>query len=425
MNAPPLPYQVDNIAAIVRSLASGRSHIDSSDTGVGKTYMSLFAAKQVSQHIAVICPISVQRSWLEAAERVGASLWFVANIEALKPSRFLTRTTIVRGKKKTTRYHWDKVPPDAVLIVDEWHRASSAASEFQAIVCDWPNQVIGLSATPADSVLKTRALAHITGLCPSNQWWWWVQKKHGARKGFFGGLQVAKARDNEALTAINSVLTKSGQLTGLRKKDLGTMFPPCHIQTRVVPLDISETTLEKAYVEDLERLREETDIPAIEFLRSRQIAEASMIPVVQEMIDDLLAQGIRVAVFVNYKKTLELLKLDAIYHGEMRLEDRHAAVDAFQSNTERARSIGLTSSAGGESIDLDDKDGNFPRAAIILAGVIARELVQDVGRINRAKTKSSSEVFILFPDCPSGRRIRRIVEAKQDRLELLLDSELL
>ena len=388
--------------------------------------MSLLAAKQVSQHIAVICPISVQRSWLEAASNVGASLWFVANIEALKRSdKFLTKTIVKRGKKTVTKFAWTKVPKDAVLIVDEAHRASAASSEFQAIVCDWPNPVIGLSATPADTLLKTRALAHITGLCPSSRWWWWVQSVHGARKGFFGGLTISKLNDKVALDWIRTKLTATGQMTGLRKKDLGTMFPPCHIQTRVVPLDISEDAIEKAYIEDLEKLRGQTDIPAIEFLRSRQIAEASMIPVVQEMIDDLTAQGMRVAVFVNFRKTLELLKLDVIYHGDMRPEDRNLSVDKFQSNGEDVTSIGLTSSAGGEAIDLDDQHGDYPRVAIVLAGVIAREIVQDVGRVNRAKTKSSSEVYILFPDCPSGRRIRRIVEAKQDRLETLLDVDLL
>ena len=419
----PLPFQIPVVRAIADSLRSGRSHMDMSSTGVGKTFMSLFAAKEVSQNIMVIAPISVHNDWKEAAEKIGARVVWIANIEALKRSDKMTATCV----RKKTVYAWGPVPADAVLIADEIHRASGQ-SQYSQIVRDFPNtgRTIMLSATPADSVLRTQALAHVLGLCPAHAWWHWVQKAHGARKGFFGGLQIPKAKDELALETIRGRLRSTGQLTGLIKSQLGDAFPQLQVETKLVPVP-NEEEIEAAYIDDLKILKaqaEERDQHAVMFLRSRQMAEFAMVPVIQELIQDLLAEGNRVVVFVNYKATLAALEnIDVRYHGDMPFHDRQFSVSSFQGGV--AKVFGATASAGGESITLDDQVGDAPRVVIDCPGVSAREVIQCVGRINRAKSKSKALAILLFPDCDSGRRIRTIVANKQERLEALTSADLL
>ena len=424
----PLPYQTPIVAAIQRSLRAGKPHLETSDTGTGKTFMALLAAREISQHIRVICPISVQTAWLEAAEATGASLEFVANIEALKPSRFLVaHTTTRRGRdgqdKKTTTYTWTQpIPDDAVLILDEAHRFfSSDSSQAAAIAWSWaPRPAILLSATPFDTILKTKAVHVLFRLTTPSAWWVYVQRKYRASRGFFGGLQISRQRDTEALASLREAL--GPHMTGLRKADLVQYFPPVIIHTRTLPVDNPEQ-LESLYVQDLERLRDETDVAAVEFLRSRQIAEAMMAPLVSELMDDYAAQGNTVLAFVNFKATLKVLPAQAVFHGELSKEEKDAFVSGVQAN--RVTKGALTLDAGGESITLDDQTGSNPRVLFVIAGVTARAIIQAIGRGNRAKSKSPLTVFILFPDCPSGRRIRRIVDAKKTNLETILDSELL
>lgn len=424
MKASPLPYQYPIVRAIADSLKSGRSHIDCSSTGCGKTFMSLFAAKEVSQNIMVIAPISVHNDWVEAARATGARVLWVSNIEALKKDEQVLTSTTVRKK---TVYTWKPVPLDTILIVDEFHRCGGN-SQYSQIVRDFPNKnrIIMLSATPCDSALKAQTLAHVTGLCVSKLWWHWIQKVHGARKGFFGGLTISKPKDALALEDIRGRLRSTGQLTGLVKAQLGDAFPQLQVVTKLVSVP-HEDEIESAYVEDLKLLKaqaEEADQHAVTFLRSRQMAEFAMVPVIEELIQDLLAEGNRVVVFVNYKATLAAIDgIHVRYHGEMTSEDRSNSVRSFQNG--EAKVFGATASCGGESISLDDQVGDAPRVVIDCPGVSAREVVQCVGRINRAKSKSKALAILLFPDCDSGRRIRSIVAAKQERLEAITDSDLL
>ena len=419
----PLPYQHSNVRAIVNSIRARRSHLDCSSTGCGKTYMSLFAAKEVSQNVVVIAPISVHNDWREAAEKTGARVLWIANIEALKRSDALT-SSVVRKKKI---YTWNPVPLDTVLIVDEFHRCGGN-SEYSQIVRDFPNKgrTIMLSATPCDSVLKVKTLAAVLGICPPNLFWSWVQKTYKARKGFFGGLQISKANDKAALVDFRERMVRSGQISGLVKSELGDAFPKVQVLTKVVDV-ANPRELDRAYLEDLKALQEQADDAenqAVAFLRSRQMAEMSMIPTIEEQIDLLTEQGFRVIVFVNYKATLHAIpNLEVRYHGELPADLRLSCVQMFQRD--EVKTFGATSSCGGESITLDDQDGDKPRAIMLCPGVSAREVIQCIGRGNRAKSKSDLLVYILFPNCPSGERIRSIVASKTDRLESLVDTDLM
>ena len=70
-SASPLPWQTDPIRVVTYAIAHRRSVLDASDTGTGKTFVTLFAAKAAGRRAAVICPKSVIAQWEEAAALVG------------------------------------------------------------------------------------------------------------------------------------------------------------------------------------------------------------------------------------------------------------------------------------------------------------------------------------------------------------------
>ncbi|MBU3741517.1 MAG: hypothetical protein FGM24_04435 [Candidatus Kapabacteria bacterium] len=86
-------------------------------------------------------------------------------------------------------------------------------------------------------------------------------------------------------------------------------------------------------------------------------------------------------------------------------------IRAFQEG--RKRILIATPEAGGTGISLDDTVGNAPRSIIIMTSPFSSvEVVQILGRINRAKTKSRQRAFFLWVDVPVDRRLRDIIASK-------------
>ena len=112
-SASPLSWQTNPIRVMANAIRSRQSILDASDTGTGKTYVTLFAAKETGRRVGVICPKSAIAQWHEAAGLVGVPTIFVKNVEALrweKPPQFLRKA----GKS----WQW-RLPSDALLVVED------------------------------------------------------------------------------------------------------------------------------------------------------------------------------------------------------------------------------------------------------------------------------------------------------------------
>lgn len=77
-----------------------------------------------------------------------------------------------------------------------------------------------------------------------------------------------------------------------------------------------------------------------------------------------------------------------IYHGKMSMMDRTLTVSAFQHPSEDCRVFVGQIQASGESIDLDDQDGNWPRKMYIMPCFEFIPQVQALGRFWRSSTRS-------------------------------------
>jgi hypothetical protein len=79
--------------------------------------------------------------------------------------------------------------------------------------------------------------------------------------------------------------------------------------------------------------------------------------------------------------------------------------------------------AGGQSVDLHDTDGRFPRTALICPTYSATEFKQVLGRVCRAGGKSRSLQRVIFAAGTVEEEMRDAVEAKLENLDLLLDAD--
>ena len=96
----PRPYQIPGIKKAVTTLPKYGAYLLADDTGCGKTYSSLFIAKELGWPIAVVCPKAVIPSWRKAAEQIGIEPLFIENIERIRARKQWLVQEKVQGKRK-------------------------------------------------------------------------------------------------------------------------------------------------------------------------------------------------------------------------------------------------------------------------------------------------------------------------------------
>ena len=407
------PHQIEAIKNLEKILDKPqKAALDASDTGTGKTYTALGLAKKLGLKIAVIAPKATLPAWRIASENLQVDVVFLLNVEALK-----SKKCYFFGKSGK----WNGIDENTLVVVDEVHRFSSPTTGNAKILKMIPRttRVLMMSASPADSPLKMRAIGFRLGLFEWGKWWGWC-KKNGCVDGLFGGLEY-KGGDR-ILQRINSTIFPD---FGVRvsKKSLGD------VSGKIVPMlvPVKNAKIINAEYIALIKEREEFAKNALTTqLHTRQIIEHQKLPAIIELVTDALQQGESVAIFVNFTESVlqlqEHLKCKAIF-GKNKPEEREKIIDNFQSGVSKCVVVAIQ--AGGVGISLHDTVGNIPRCAIIMPTFSAVDTIQCLGRVDRRGQKSVPRQIIVLADGTMESKIYEKVSRKIDCIETLIDSDLM
>lgn len=294
---------------------------------------------------------------------------------------------------------------------------------------DYP--LLLLSATLAESPLDLRAVAHVTGLAPWSKFINWLFRV-GCRKAQFGGLHLpAHARESALSYLHEELFQKRG--SRIRIAELGDKFPETQITAEAFDLGDPDE-IQKIYDEMEAELDALTDAmsgdkpgnPLTIQLRARQRVELLKVPGVAALAQNYVDEGASVAIFTNFRDTLdalkERLKTNCAVYGGQKPGEREAAISAFQAD--ESRTIIVNIQAGGEGISLHDTHGNHPRVALIFPTYEADKLRQATGRVRRSGGMSKSIQRILFAAGTVEERVCKKVQAKLANIDLLNDGDL-
>jgi hypothetical protein len=178
--------------------------------------------------------------------------------------------------------------------------------------------------------------------------------------------------------------------------------------------------LQEAYAECVRELsgevKKKSIIQVTALLRYRQKAEDLKVPLFITLIEEALEGGFSVCMFVNFKSTMQKLKdhfkTAPLVYGAQDSDEREKGRLSFQKNEERV--IILNIQAGGESIDLHDTDGKFPRMSLISPTYSGFHLKQVFGRVRRGGGKSKSlQRLIYMADTVERDVCKKVREALQ------------
>jgi superfamily II DNA or RNA helicase len=252
----------------------------------------------------------------------------------------------------------------------------------------------------------------------SSDFFHWLHR-HGVRRGTFGfefrGGKEHLDKLNEALFPARGHRELPCDIPGFPKNQVSVMS----IQTG------RNSEIDKA-LENLNSIRkDDAPLPIVDQLRARQTVELMKIPAIAELAEDYKQAGNSIAVFLNFKESIHQLavKLNTpcLLTGDQTDDERAWNIDLFQSNSEPV--IICQIQCGGVGVSLHDVN-NKPRVALISPSYSAVDLVQALGRINRASAVSPAVQKILVAAGTIEENIRNKLEKKIDTLNAILDSDL-
>jgi len=416
------PVQQTHVDRLWHILSRHGSALDSSETGCGKTVCAAELARRHDDFVLVICPKAVIPSWQRELTERGVKA-HVTNYESVRTGR---TKALGNWSPRGKQWLWN-LPKGTFVIFDEAHKCGGIGTQNSKLLIEAKDRykVLMLSATLASSPLQMRAAGYVLGLHGLGNFYQWATQ-YGAKKNRWNGFDFSG--DENTIAKLGALM--SPRVSRMTVSDLKDHFAETQINTE--PLNFGDEIqriyreMEDELAELAERAKDDPKGAAANALtaqlRARQRAELLKVPVIAEMVEDYLAEGKSIAIFVNFTATL-----DALYD---KLKMQVETIDGRQTATMRENAIGrfqcdhsrvilCNTAAGGVGVSLHDVTGKHPRVAIISPDWNEKSIIQAIGRVHRAGGKTPSQQRILFAAGTIEEQVEKSVRKKIRNLETL------
>lgn len=431
------PWQVNAVSKLVSSITKWGAGVDGSDVGVGKTYTACGVARELDMDILVVCPKAVKESWKRVIKN-HFKMWGrcvgIVNYESLRIGKTdsMIASYVKRRDTRRKEFVW-KIPKSTLIVWDEAQKLKNAKtknSETCLAALKAGYKMLFCSATMATNPLELRTVGQGIQLFKNNQQYYnWVYE-HGVVKGRFG---LEFTGDKKSLMKLHEdiFVNRGVRLT----RDTIPNFPESQISAETYEMDkedvdrintvYDEMRLELLKIEKLlKKDKGQTKMTAI--LRARQKVEMFKVPLIIEMTEEALENGMSVVIFCNFTETIsalsDRLNTKCIVNGVVSDKKRQQAVDDFQADKERVILVNIA--AGGAGLSLHDLNGKYPRMSLICPSYSAVLMRQSTGRVWRDSAKSKSIQKIVFVANTVEEEVCKVVNQKLENLDLLNDGDL-
>lgn len=482
-----LSYQTPHLLQIFEAISLTQCVLDGSDTGCGKTYVTIALCYMLGLKPFIICPKSVLSTWKNVSKLMGVEILGLSNYEKLKGGKYYTpnlevvecpyldkliagEDEIKKSKKvkdglpdtttpntisnktpnKTKKDYVFQFPIDTIIVVDEAHKcknSKSGNSKMLLSLKDSGRKIVLLSATLTDKIECFKPFGVMFGLYDdTKKFKLWIRHKLSPKKNMKKLIEKKnnihtlhdknpknpknpkdpkdpkdqqKPSDDEEILKIihNSVFPSHG--SRMKIKELGPLFPQnqviagCYYSEDHCEVDKIYDLINKALADI--KIKETRSEGLGEIVRCRMRLEMLKLPIILDIIDEGLESGRSVAIFVNFKDSMMYLQHHlkeecSLIHGDQSIDERSFNIDQFQTN--KVKIIIAIIQAGGVGISLHDLYGR-PRMSIISPSWNGIDVVQCLGRIHRAGSKSAALQRIVY-----------IAESYEEKICSLLQSKI-
>jgi superfamily II DNA/RNA helicase len=440
-----LSYQVPHTYQLYECLKSTNCVLDASDTGTGKTYTTIVCCSLLNLKPFIICPKSVINTWVNVAKNIGVEILGLANYEKIKGCKYYTpdfelcdcpyldKLEATKGKED----FYFQLPENTIIVVDEAHRCKNHKTVNSRLLMSMKEsgrKILLLSATITDKLDCFRPFGVALGLYDDpKKFKIWLKSKLKSKKIEIEKLRIQSEKiltDEEISLKIIHNIIFPNKGSRMKIKELGDMFPKNQVIAECYSSDDHEKVNElynliNKALDDLKD-KEKRSSALGEIVRCRMRIEMFKLPIILDLVDDALTNGFSVVIFVNFKDSMTYLSHHlkeecSLVHGDQTLDERQLNIDDFQTNKNKI--IICIIQAGGVGISLHDINGR-PRMSIISPSWSGTDVVQALGRINRAGSKSAALQRIVYIAKSYEEIICQTLSAKLSVLSAINDDDL-
>lgn len=422
-----LDYQILHVQNLIGSIEKNDIAIDTSDTGCGKTYCALALCKQMGLEPVIICPKSIISNWKKICKLFGVKPVLVCNYETLRRGKYYTdeqmlnrvKCPYLKYNKREKKFTWYKIKSNNIIIFDEVHFCKKKSTlNGKLLISTIEHKKLLLSATLIDSISSFEIFTYVLGWCKN------IKKT----KNYL----VAETHNLKSFDYISTKLYPNFA-SRISIKELGDRFPKNNIiidsyDDDNFKLIDEEYNKIKDYYKKLDEKQENLNKAnlLVDISFSRQKIELYKIEIIIDLTHQYIENNYSIVIFVNFHNTLEMLSnlLDTkcVVHGKQTFEERKDNIKRFQKNIDKI--IICNISAGGQSINLHDVHGDHPRVSLIVPSYSSTQLVQALGRIHRAGSKTPATQRIIFCSNTVEEHIGKKLKEKVNNLSSLNDNDL-
>ncbi len=346
-------------------------------------------------------------------------------------------------KLKKKKEYVFQFPIDTIIIIDEVHRCKnhqSSNSKLMLSLKDSQRKIIMLSATITDKIECFKPFGVMFGFYDNiYKYKMWLTSKIDNKKLLWDKLRAKdktkkpkeKKKDvtDDAVLKIIHKAIYPQKGSRMKIKELGDLFPQnqvlakCYYSDDHEKVDELYNMINKA-LDDI-KIKEKRSFALGEIMRCRMRLEMLKLPIILDLIDDALENNYSVVIFVNFRDSMSYLTLHlkeecSHIHGDQSIDERSFNINNFQEN--KTKIIISTITAGGVGISLHDLHGK-PRMSIISPNWSGTDIVQALGRIHRAGSKSPALQRIVYIAKSYEEKICQTLSSKLQTLSAINDGD--
>ena len=450
-----LEFQHQSVIELANKLEKYFVALNASDTGTGKSYVSVAVAKILKRRPIFVTLKSVCMQVIKVLDYFKVDYIDVVNYETIRVGKTYAEGSFERRKRcpylsKSQNvnqvhywgYTWN-VPRDAIVIFDEVHRCKDPSTDAGRLFMSTRqliNQkipVMFLSATIFQDFMDMKIPFYLLGIIPNirnfTEFVRSLEYKYPEHKttrdAHPSDAEFKKQKDlKRALIIYNEIKPYASRI---RIADLGDRFPENQVCCQeVIVENMSEIREIYARIDNIDqklkqRFRKSEGDQLAERQKLLQRSEIHKVPIFIEQTKMYWENGKSVVIFVNYLDTLHLLakelRTDSVIFGDQEIAVRHHIVENFQKNLTNI--IISQVRAGGTGIDLHDVTGEAPRVSLISITDSSTDLIQLLGRIHRAGGKSPAlQRIIILANIQYELRIMENINRKLSGLSIINDG---
>lgn len=458
------PYQQIHFQNFINILRDWYCGLDSSGTGRGKTYSTCALAAHLNLKIFLVSIGGVIEKWVRVSEEFGVEIVYCSTYDALRGTLThsgvtLSHPYLVRSDDsdnsdfEATEEFKNLLQQGILCVFDECHKTKNDTSlcfrSCHAIVnatvrAESNSRVILLSATPVDRKESVFTILCMLGIIQSKSFYEISRGRKAEMTGFselrdWCNDNVPEGIEGKGLTkqtrinknSVTDVAIKLYQDI-VKPKLVASMevdmpYPP-KIRNAYFPLPEDQLDKLNELLVRLCRLRMSVGTDN----KKRQGAFGEINPIMQNIqkikADTVIefAKSIlesvphsKVVIYADYIEVHHYLHERLSSYGSILvngsvtpMEKRDRMFASFQEPNDNVRVGVFHPAVGGVGLDLDDKDGNFPRYFLIMPGFNFINIHQSVGRGSRESTKSTAHVYFIYA---SGVREIRILNSLRSK----------